>query len=86
MGGQDPTLPWKLNPLSPNQLHHPMRKQPHRCACCHQLGGLETLAGHVIALSHDLGALLVQEHEIMNLLAGSKEGERKRMNELGKRE
>lgn len=65
-----------------------MRKQePHgtRCACSHQQG-LGTLAGHIIALPHDLGALLVQEHEIMNLLAASKEGERKRMNELGKGE
>lgn len=56
-----------------------------RVASCHQLG-LVTFVGHVIALPHDRGTLLVHEHAIMNLLAGSRERERKSMNELGKRE
>lgn len=43
-----------------------------RPASCCQLG-LVTFAGHVIALPHDTGALLVHEHVIMNLLAGSRE-------------
>lgn len=48
-----------------------------RLASCHQLG-LVTFVGHVIALPDDMGALLVYEHVIMNLLAGKREREKER--------
>lgn len=46
-------------------------------AFCRQFG-LVVFVGHVIALPHDMSALLVHKHVIMNLLAGSREREKER--------
>lgn len=48
-----------------------------RLSSCCQLG-LVMFVGHVIALPHDMGAFLVHEHVIMNLLAWSRESEKER--------
>jgi len=40
--------------------------------------GLVMFVGHVTALPHDMGALLVHEHALMNLLAESREREKER--------